>query len=79
MSSREKVLAILREVKPTKNMEGLEDIIDGGYIDSFELMLLISLLNDGFGIEIGVDDITAENFNSVDSIAAMAERLKNRE
>lgn len=75
MTTREKVLSILNEVKPTKNLDGVEDIIEGGYIDSFELMLLISTLSEEFEIEIDVDDIVPENFNSVDCIVRMVDRL----
>ena len=77
MNTFEKVQEILREVKPTKNLEGITDIVEGGYIDSFELMYLISLLNERFDIEISVDDMTVENFNSVETIGNMVERLMN--
>ncbi|MBE6990265.1 MAG: acyl carrier protein [Ruminococcaceae bacterium] len=76
MSIREEVLAVLKEVKPTKDLASRNDIIEGGYIDSFELMLLITTLNERFGIEITIDDMVPENFNSADSIAAMVERRK---
>ena len=39
MPVKEQVLAILKEVKPTKDLGGLNDIVGGGYIDSFELMI----------------------------------------
>ena len=76
MSVKEQVNAILKEIKPTKDLEALTDIIEGGYLDSFELMSLIAQLNEVFDIEIDVDEIVPENFNSVDAIAAMVERLK---
>lgn len=76
MNTIENVLAILKEVKPTKNLEAVTDIVEAGYIDSFELMFLISLLCEKFGIEISVDDMTVENFNSVSAIVNMVERLK---
>lgn len=75
MTTREQVLAILKEVKPTKNLENVTDIVEGGYIDSFELMSLISNLSDVFGIEVSVDELTPENFNNVESIALMVDRL----
>ena len=53
-------------------------MIEGGYIDSFELMLLISTLCEEFGIEIGIDDIVPENFNSLDNIVDMVERLMSK-
>ena len=75
METKEQILAILKEVKPTKNLENVTDIIEGGYIDSFELMSLISNLNETFHIEISLEDLVPDNFNSVDAIAQMVIRL----
>ena len=76
MSTKELVLNILKEVKPVYDLSDVTDIVDSGYLDSFELMLLISRLSEDFGIEIEVDDIVPENFNSADAITAMVDRLK---
>ena len=73
---KEQVLGILKEIKPNKNLEGITDIVEGGYLDSFEIMNLIVVLGETFGIEIDFEEITAENFNSVDAIVAMVERLQ---
>ena len=78
MSIREDVLAILAEVKPTKDLSDVQDIVEGEYIDSFELMLLITDLNEKFGIEIEADDIVPENFNSVECMVNMVERLQKK-
>ncbi len=77
MTIKEQVNGILKVVKPTKDFEGVEDIVEGGYLDSFELMALIAALSDEFSVEIGVDEIVPENFNSVDAMVAMIESLKN--
>lgn len=76
MSIKEQIINMLKEIKPTKDLTNVTDIIEGGYMDSFELMSLIARLGDDFGIEIDVDEITPENFNSVDAITAMVTRLK---
>ena len=76
MSIKEQIMNMLKEIKPTKDLSGVTDIVEGGYMDSFELMSLIARLGDDFGIEIDVDEINPENFNSVDAITAMVERLK---
>ncbi len=73
---QEKVIAILNEVKPTRDLTAIEDIIEGGYLDSFELMSLITLLSETFEVEIGFEEIVPENFNSVAAMVAMVERLK---
>ena len=78
MTTREKVSAIMKEIKPTKNLEGISDIVEGGYIDSFELMSLIAMLADTFQIEISIDEIVPENFNSLDAIAGMVDMLANK-
>lgn len=77
MSQRDEVLRILEDIKPTVNLDDINDIIDGGYLDSLELMGLIAALEEKFGIEIGIDWITPENFNSIDAIANMIVQLKS--
>ena len=76
MNTKETVLNILNDIKPTINLEQVKDIIDGGYLDSLELMSLITALMETFGFELDVEWITPDNFNSVDAITALVERLK---
>lgn len=77
MSIKEQIINILKEVKPTKSLEGIENIVEGSYLDSFEIMNLIMMLSEAFSVEIDFEEITAENFNSIDAMVAMVERLKN--
>ena len=76
MSTRETIEGILKEIVPTKNLEAVQDIVEGAYIDSFELMALITALSEAFQVEITIDDIEPENFNSIEAMAAMVERLQ---
>ena len=75
MTTLEQVIQILGEVKPTKDLSDIEDIVEGGYIDSFELMTLITMLGEGFGVEIDIEEIIPENFNSAAAMAEMIDRL----
>lgn len=77
MTTKEQVLAIIKEVKPTKDLSNVNDIIEGGYIDSFELMLLVVRLNESFGIEITIDELVPDNFNSVEAISTMIDKMKD--
>ena len=79
MDMKNQIASIMQEVKPTKNLENVKDIVEGGYIDSFELMMLISNISEQFGIEISIDEIIPENFNSIDAICAMVEKLLAKE
>ena len=76
MFEREQVKKILKQVKPMFELEGVKTIIDDGYLESMELMMLIASLCEEFDIEIGVDEIAPENFNSIDQITEMVIRLK---
>ncbi len=76
MTTKEVVLEVLNSIKPTVDLESVDNIIDGGYLDSLELMLLISTLMDRFGFELDIDWITPENFNSAEAIAKMIDRIK---
>lgn len=75
MNCYEKVLQILSTIKPNKDLSQVTDIIEGGYLDSFELLSLIAEISENFNIEIEIDDITPDNFNSVQAIGMLIERL----
>ena len=77
MATQEIINDILREIKPTVSLEGVDNIIEGAYLDSMELMGLITELMDKFGVEIDVDYITPENFNSIAAMANMIDHIKN--
>ena len=76
MTIKEQIEAILKELCPTKDLSALTDIVEGGYLDSFELMSLIAALGDTFEVDIDVDEISPENFNSVAAMTEMVSRLK---
>ena len=75
MTTRESISNIMKEIKPTKDLEAIQNIVEGGYIDSFELMSLIASISEIFQIEISIDDIVPENFNSLDAISNMVDKL----
>lgn len=75
MSVKNTVLGILKELMPTKDLSNVNDMVEGGYIDSFELVSLIATLSERFGVEIDIDDVTPQNFNSVDDIVSLMSRL----
>lgn len=71
-----KVLEILEETRPDVEFEKELKLMDEGILDSFDVVTIISDLNDEFDINIRVHDLTPENFNSLESITALVERLK---
>lgn len=68
---RETVLNILAELKPTINFRTTEHLFASGALDSFDIIMLISELRDAFDVMFAPQDLTPDNFDSVDSIIAM--------
>lgn len=69
---KEQIIKILTELRPEFDFtkDGV-DFIEEGMLDSFDLVTLVSELDNTFGISIDGVDILPENFSSVDAIAAL--------
>ena len=72
----DELLELLEDIKPTVDFRTCTSLIDDGYLDSFDILSIVSELNDAFGIEISPVDIIPENFNSAQALWDMVERLK---
>lgn len=73
---KEKVLGILEELRPDIDFESEEGLISDGLLESFDLIQLIAVLENEFGIEIGNRYVTVENFDSLDKIIHLVESLQ---
>ncbi len=71
----EKVLEILEELRPDVDFENEDSLVDGGVLDSFDIVALVGELNDEFDIEIKPSDLVPANFNSAKAINALVEKL----
>lgn len=69
------VIEVLEDVKEDVDYETEVALIDNRVLDSFDILSLISALNDEFDISIPAKDIVPENFNSAEAILEMVERL----
>lgn len=73
----DELLELLEDIKPTVDFRTCTGLIDDGYLYSFDILSIVSELNDAFGIEISPVDIIPENFNSAQALWNMVERLKD--
>ena len=70
------LLELLKRVRSDVDFESEEKLVDDGIIDSFDIVSIIAEISEKFNVDITVDDISPENFNSAASIYALIERLK---
>ena len=73
---REQIVEILTEICPGVDFEQETSLIDDGLIDSLDIVAVVTDLMDTFDVQLGVDDLTPENFNSVDAICQLIERAQ---
>ena len=72
----ERLLKILNELRPGVDFNSEVALIDDGILDSFDMVALVTEINDEFDIRIGIENLVPENFNSVSSIMELIERLQ---
>ena len=72
----EQIIEILTEICPGVDFEQETSLIDDGLIDSLDIVAVVTDLMDTFDVQLGVDDLTPENFNSVDAICQLIERAQ---
>ena len=73
----EKLLEILKGIRPDVDFENEKAMIDDGILDSFDLVSIISELNDEYDIHVKVTELEPENFNSAEAIWNMVQKLRH--
>lgn len=74
----ETILQILTELRPDVDFALAQNLIDDGVLDSFDVVSLVSELCDAFEVDITVENLTPENFNTPAAMLALVERLQNQ-
>ena len=68
---KDRIVEILKEIRPEFEFEGVENFFEEGMLDSFDLMTLVSTLQSEYGVKIAGEEILPENFANVDAIVAL--------
>lgn len=70
------ILDMLKELQPAYAFEEGVDFVEQGYLDSFDVVTLVTELEETFSISISALDIVPENFASLKAICALVRRSK---
>ena len=71
-----KILDILTGIRPDIDFETAQKLIDDSILDSFDIISIVSELDEEFGIVINVADLLPENFNSLEAIFELVEKYR---
>lgn len=75
----DKILEILQRVRSDIDYSKEKAMMTDGVLDSFDVVGIITELADEFDIEITIDDMTEENFDSLEAICAMVARIQDED
>ncbi|HJD02976.1 MAG TPA: acyl carrier protein [Candidatus Mediterraneibacter excrementavium] len=73
----EPLMEILENLHPEIDFDTCDNLIDGGLIDSFDIVTIISEINEEYDVVIPAEEIVPENFNSAKALYALIQRLED--
>ena len=73
---KEQIIESLEDIQPEADYETCQTLIDDHILTSLDVLSLVAELEDEFDVTIPTVEIIPSNFNSVDAIAAMVDRLQ---
>ena len=78
MTKMEELIRIMSEIRPDLDFTKEDKLIDEDVLDSFDIISIVSEVNDFFNIEINVNDLLPENFNSAAALYDLIRKTSER-
>lgn len=73
----EELKAILAEIRPDIDFDEEKHLIDDGILDSFDIISIVGEFNTAFDVEINVENLLPENFNSAEAMYELICKLQD--
>lgn len=74
----EELLELMKGIRPDVDFTKENSLIDEGILDSFDVVHIISEIDDVFNVQIRIKELEADNFNSVENIWNLIQTLKDK-
>jgi len=65
---------ILQELRPEADFKASDDFVSDGLLDSFDVVTLVSELEENYGVSIAGTDILPENFRDIQAIDGLLKK-----
>lgn len=73
---KEQIFAIIKSIKNGESLDEKAHLVYERVLSSLELLQLIAELEKQYGVKIPLKEVRPENFDTIDGIEAMMQRLK---
>lgn len=70
----DKLLEMLKQVRPDVDFAKEKSLIDDGILDSVDVLSIVAKLKENFGIKISIAQLDPDDFNSVETVRNLIER-----
>lgn len=74
----EELIRIMSEIRPDLDFMKENLLIDDDVLDSFDVIAIVSEVNDFYNIELNVNDLSPENFNSASALYELIKKTTGR-
>ena len=71
------LLEILTNLHPEVDFETCSTLVDDKIIDSFDIVIIISEINEEYDVVIPAEEIVPDNFNSAQALYQLIQRLED--
>ena len=71
----DELIEILKDLHEDVDFDTCTTLIDDKILDSFDIVTIISEIDDRFDVTIPAEEIIPENFNSAEALYALIEKL----
>lgn len=73
------MIELLEDVKGNVDYENCTTLVDDRVLDSFDILSIISSINDELDVSVPAKDIVPDNFNSAQAMLEMVKRMVDEE
>lgn len=71
---KDKIKEVLENIRPEFDFADSDNFLEDGLLDSFDLITLVSSLDETFGISIEGTEMTPENFQNIETIVNLVQK-----
>ena len=73
---KDRLLSLLNEIHPDEDFTSSENFIQDGLLDSFDVVLLVTLIEKEFSVVIPGQLVLSENFTNLNQLMSLIDRVK---